>query len=100
MIEEDHYAVDSIRPKCLELQRICQRYKEMMRQRQEDLMKSRDLQERIDKVRANILGAFHKRRQNSIFADAEMKKMKRIFKNNTIKDNYNNNNDKNRKSGV
>ena len=51
-IEEDHYAVDCIRPKCIELQRICEQYKELLRRRHELLNKSRELQDRIDKVSA------------------------------------------------
>ncbi|ELU03898.1 hypothetical protein CAPTEDRAFT_228658 [Capitella teleta] len=47
-IEEDHYAVDCIRPKCIELQRICEQYKELLRRRNELLQRSRELHERID----------------------------------------------------
>ena len=50
LIEDDHYAVDCIRPKCIELQRMCEQYKEMVRARYEVLNKSRDLHDRIDKV--------------------------------------------------
>jgi len=49
-IADDHYAVDSIRPKCFELQRMCEQYRQLLRQRQEILNTSHDLQERIDKV--------------------------------------------------
>ena len=51
LIEDEHYAVDCIRPKCIELQRICEQYRELLRARYEILNKSRDLQDRIDKVR-------------------------------------------------
>ena len=40
-----------VRPKCIELQRICEQYKEVVRKRHEMLQKSRDLQERIEKVK-------------------------------------------------
>ena len=50
--ENDTYAADSIRPKCVELQRLCQQYKDLLRQRREQLTKSRDLHDRLDKVLA------------------------------------------------
>ncbi|XP_067669146.1 guanine nucleotide exchange factor DBS-like isoform X1 [Haliotis asinina] len=50
LILDDHYAVDSIRPKCIELQRMCQQYKDLLRRRQEILSKSHDLQDRLDKA--------------------------------------------------
>ncbi|KAK3095367.1 hypothetical protein FSP39_013819 [Pinctada imbricata] len=50
MIAEDNYAVDSIRPKCIELQRMCDQYKSLLRRRREILNKSHDLQDRIDKA--------------------------------------------------
>jgi len=49
-IMEDHYAVDSIRPKCIELQRMCEQYRQLLRRRRELLNKSHELQERIEKV--------------------------------------------------
>lgn len=49
-IEEDHYAVDCIRPKCLELHRMCEQYKALLRTRDELLTRSRELQDRIDRV--------------------------------------------------
>ena len=49
-IMDDHYAVDSMRPKCIELQRMCEQYRQLLRTRREILNKSHDLQERIDKV--------------------------------------------------
>lgn len=50
LIMDDNYAVDSIRPKCIELQRMCDQYRQLVRQRREILQKSGDLQERIDKA--------------------------------------------------
>jgi hypothetical protein len=49
-IEDDHYAVDCIRPKCIELQRICEQYKELIRKRNELLLRSKELHERLDRV--------------------------------------------------
>ena len=53
-IMDDHYAVDSMRPKCIELQRMCEQYRQLLRTRREILNKSHDLQERIDKVIRNL----------------------------------------------
>ncbi|XP_048744729.2 guanine nucleotide exchange factor DBS-like isoform X3 [Ostrea edulis] len=50
LIAQDSYAVDSIRPKCIELQRMCDQYKSLLRRRREMLNKSHDLQDRIDKA--------------------------------------------------
>jgi len=49
-IEEDHYAIDCIRPKCIELQQMVQQYRELTQARFSTLDRSRDLHERIDKV--------------------------------------------------
>lgn len=49
-IMDDHYAVDSIRPKCIELQRMCDQYRQLLRRRRDILEKSNDLQERIEKA--------------------------------------------------
>ncbi|XP_021347383.1 guanine nucleotide exchange factor DBS-like isoform X3 [Mizuhopecten yessoensis] len=49
-IMDDHYAVDSIRPKCIELQRMCDQYRELLRRRRDLLDTSHDLQDRIDKA--------------------------------------------------
>ncbi|XP_060592948.1 guanine nucleotide exchange factor DBS-like, partial [Ruditapes philippinarum] len=49
-IMDDHYAVDSIRPKCIELQRMCEQYRQLLRRRREILNKSHDLHERIEKA--------------------------------------------------
>ena len=48
--EDNHYAVDCIRPKCLELQRACAQYREVMRQRRDLLKQSEELQQRLDRV--------------------------------------------------
>ena len=50
LIEDKHYAVDCIRPKCLELQRMCEQYRELVRQRYDLLNRAKDLHERIDQV--------------------------------------------------
>ncbi len=55
LIDDDHYAIDCIRPKCIELQRMCEQYKELVRKRYDMLQKSRDLQDRIEKVFVNFL---------------------------------------------
>ena len=55
MLMEDQYGVDSIRPKCLELQRMCERYKEMLRQRRTSLSKEHDLRNRLERVREKPL---------------------------------------------
>ncbi|KAI0240762.1 putative guanine nucleotide exchange factor MCF2L2 [Lamellibrachia satsuma] len=49
-IEEDHYAIDCIRPKCIELQQMVQQYREMTQARFSMLERSRDLHDRIDKA--------------------------------------------------
>ena len=49
-IEEDHYAIDCIRPKCIELQQMVQQYRELTQARFSTLDRSRDLHQRIDKV--------------------------------------------------
>ncbi|XP_059163634.1 guanine nucleotide exchange factor DBS-like isoform X3 [Physella acuta] len=50
LMMDEHYAVDSIRPKCVELQRMCEQYKELLRKRREMLTKSHDLQDRLDRA--------------------------------------------------
>ena len=50
-IQDDHYAVDCIRPKCLELQRICEQYRELVRQRRQLLQHSAELHATIQSVR-------------------------------------------------
>ncbi|CAL1542994.1 unnamed protein product, partial [Lymnaea stagnalis] len=50
LMMDEHYAVDSIRPKCVELQRMCEQYKELLRKRREMLTKSHDLHDRLDRA--------------------------------------------------
>lgn len=48
LIASKHYAVDSIQPKCVELQRFCDDFNERLSRRREALLKYRDLQERVE----------------------------------------------------
>ncbi|XP_029645768.1 guanine nucleotide exchange factor DBS isoform X13 [Octopus sinensis] len=50
LIRDDHYAIDSIQPKYIELQRIRDRYKRMLKQRRDILYKARDLHDRIERA--------------------------------------------------
>ncbi|KAK7483851.1 hypothetical protein BaRGS_00024868, partial [Batillaria attramentaria] len=50
LMMEDQYAVDSIRPKCVELQRMCEQYKDLLRRRRQLLTKSHDLHDRLDRA--------------------------------------------------
>ncbi|KAG0430070.1 hypothetical protein HPB47_023040 [Ixodes persulcatus] len=50
LIVGGHYAVDSIEPKCVELERMCADFQEQLRQRLDVLHRFRDLQHRIDKA--------------------------------------------------
>ncbi|XP_052830288.1 guanine nucleotide exchange factor DBS isoform X13 [Octopus bimaculoides] len=50
LIRDDHYAIDSIQPKYIELQRIRDQYKRMLKQRRDILYKARDLHDRIDRA--------------------------------------------------
>ena len=50
LISDDHYAVDCIRPKCIEVQRVCVQYRELMKKQRERLEKSKQLQESIQQV--------------------------------------------------
>ena len=54
-IENDHYAVDCIRPKCAELQRVCEQYRALMRKQRQLLAKSRQLHQRIEQVRCGVM---------------------------------------------
>ena len=49
-IAAEHYAVDSIRPKCLELERICSEYTRQLTQRRRVLDLSHRLYQHVDKV--------------------------------------------------
>ena len=46
----DHYAVDCIRPKCCELQRICNEFNEQLDRRRRTLEISHRLHQHVDKV--------------------------------------------------
>ncbi|XP_076454206.1 guanine nucleotide exchange factor DBS-like isoform X2 [Babylonia areolata] len=50
LMTEDGYAEDSIRPKCLELQRMCEHHKDLLRRRRQLLAKSHDLHDRLDRA--------------------------------------------------
>ena len=50
LLEEDHYGVDSIQPKCLELKRQREELLEQLETRRVQLNRSLELHERIDKV--------------------------------------------------
>ncbi|KAG0713104.1 Guanine nucleotide exchange factor DBS [Chionoecetes opilio] len=50
LIESQHYAVDSIQPKCVELVRMKDAFQERITRRLETLHKCRDLQERIERA--------------------------------------------------
>lgn len=50
LIESQHYAVDSIQPKCVELVRMRDAFHDRITKRLETLHKCRDLQERIERV--------------------------------------------------
>lgn len=50
LIEAGHYAVDSIEPKCIEIERMSADFQETLRQRMDVLQRFRDLQQRIDKA--------------------------------------------------
>lgn len=69
LITQDSYAVDSIRPKCIELQRMCDQYKSLLRRRREMLNKSHDLQDRIDKVRGQRFLRFQPTVDLVVFVD-------------------------------
>ena len=56
LMMEDQYAVDSIRPKCVELQRMCEQYKDLLRRRRHVLTKSHDLHDRLDRVSVCVWG--------------------------------------------
>ena len=49
-IAADHYAVDCIRPKCTELQRITDEYRERLEHRRHTLDLSHRLHQLVDKV--------------------------------------------------
>ncbi|GAB6021133.1 hypothetical protein CHUAL_003765 [Chamberlinius hualienensis] len=50
LIDSKHYAVDSIQPKCVELQRFCDEFTVRLQKRLDSLWKYRDLQERVERA--------------------------------------------------
>lgn len=51
LIQSNHYAVDSIRPKCVELRRVCDNLSNEARKKSDILSKSLDIHTGITKVR-------------------------------------------------
>lgn len=51
LIQSNHYAVDSIRPKCVELRRICDNFTNEAKKKYDILSKSNQIHKGIDKVR-------------------------------------------------
>lgn len=51
LIQSDHYAVDSIRPKCVELRRLCDDFSNESKKKTDVLSKSLQIHMGIDKVR-------------------------------------------------
>ncbi|XP_026076730.1 guanine nucleotide exchange factor DBS-like isoform X2 [Carassius auratus] len=50
LIQSNHYAVDSIRPKCVELRRICDDFSNEAKKKRDILSKSLEIHKRIDEV--------------------------------------------------
>lgn len=50
LIQSNHYSVDSIRPKCVELRRICDDFTNEAQKKYDVLSKSRQIHKGIDKV--------------------------------------------------
>ncbi|XP_016104185.1 guanine nucleotide exchange factor DBS [Sinocyclocheilus grahami] len=50
LIQSNHYAVDSIRPKCVELRRICDDFSNEANKKRDILTKSLEIHKRIDEV--------------------------------------------------
>lgn len=50
LIQNNHYAVDSIRPKCVELRRICDDFTNETKKKYDILGKSLELHKQLDKV--------------------------------------------------
>ena len=50
LIQSNHYAVDSIRPKCVELRRVCDDFSNEARKKTDVLSKSLQIHRGIDKV--------------------------------------------------
>jgi len=55
-INSSHYAIDCIRPKCFELQRICTEYADVIKTRFTELETRREFQEESAKVSLSIIG--------------------------------------------
>lgn len=53
LIQNNHYAVDSIRPKCVELRRICDDFTNETKKKYDILGKSLELHKQLDKVRSD-----------------------------------------------
>lgn len=51
LIQSNHYAVDSIRPKCVELRRVCDDFSNESMKKMDILSKSLEIHMGIDKVR-------------------------------------------------
>lgn len=51
LIQSNHYAVDSIRPKCVELRRVCDDFSNEAKKKTDILSKSLQIHVGIDKVR-------------------------------------------------
>lgn len=51
LIQSNHYAVDSIRPKCVELRRVCDDFSNEAKKKTDVLSKSLQIHMGIDKVR-------------------------------------------------
>lgn len=52
LIQSDHYAVDSIRPKCVELRRVCDNFSNEAKKKRDILAKSLEIHAGIAKVRS------------------------------------------------
>lgn len=50
LIQSDHYALDSIRPKCLELRRVCDNFSNEARKKNDLLAKSLEIHAGVSKV--------------------------------------------------
>lgn len=51
LIQSNHYAVDSIRPKCVELRRVCDNFNNEAKKKNDVLSKSLEIHTGITKVR-------------------------------------------------
>lgn len=53
LIQSNHYAVDSIRPKCVELRRVCDDFSNEAKKKTDVLSKSQQIHMGIEKVRTS-----------------------------------------------